>query len=405
MFVSCLSRYCCHVKVVQLSATVNARVKQYAQPARRTLAFSHCSTTMSSVKAISRQRNITKLRQPRLPFHTIMYYPTPLTVARLPSYYAVARRCHIRYYSSHHRTLAPMPENAKTPVKRLPRDKCKIEFFHSRHDFRDYNERNREYTDATEDMDDSYHNGIFTVHFHSTAIAKTAVEYYNNNSNLVRQQLEYYAKDSKRWKKFPFSSLNSDPEIQYYKGKGSRPIPLRVKSEYEEDDSSDDDNSPPNKNGKLIAIGEDKPKVIEILYILQVISQRFARLEFRRTDEDKYKISSKFINMGESISITDWLMDQAAMDDELSGIILRRPGALQHLVTCFAEFDELWNHEKDPFVDEEDEMEKYRERTKPDIRKTGKKKKTKEKRERDKQKILKRKTRYEDPMEDTTYFG
>ena len=306
---------------------------------------------------------------------------------------ALARRYQIRCYTSNHKTFAPSPESAKTAarsIKRLRQDQCKIEFFHSRHDFRDYAERSREYKDSAEDMDDSDHNGIFTVFFHSNPIVKAAVEYYNNNSTLVRQQLEYYAKGTKRWKRFPFTSLNKDPEIQYYKGKGSRPIPLRVKSEYEESDSSDDERGSMKKYEKVIAIGEDKPKVLEVLYIIKVIAQRLGRLEFQRTDEDKHMMSSKFINMGAPISTSDWLTHQAMIDEELSTIILRQPGALQHIVTCFAEFDELWNHEKDPFADEVDEMEKYRKPSIPDVRNRGKKKKSKERKEEEKQKKLKK---------------
>jgi hypothetical protein len=329
------------------------------------------------------------------------------TEAWSQSLYTAAFRRHTRYYTSSRKALssAPKKDEKVASVKRLPSDKCKIEFFHSKYDFRDYNIRSLEYKDSREDMDDSLHNGIFTVHFHSTPIVKAAVEYYFNNSELVRQELEYYSRKTKRWKKFPFAGLKNDPEILYYKGKGSRPIPLRVRSEYEDDTSSDDERGSSKKNKKLIAIGEDKPKVMEMLYILNVIAQRLSRLEFRRTNEDKYKISSKFINMGEAISTSDWIMQQASIDEELSGIILRNPGALQHIVTCFAELDELWNHEKDPFVEEEDEMEKYRKATKPDIRHRGKKKKTKKKREEEKQKMLKKREKSRSSYPEEMYFA
>jgi hypothetical protein len=378
------------------------RLKNYTVPASRPLVSSNCST---SIQPTTQGKKLSRLRKPLITLHTITHHQnnrcsalhikfTALTKIWIPLHYDIACQYQIRWYTSHHKTLAPEIESDKIVTKRLPRDKCKIEFFHSRHDFRDYDERSREYKDSAEDMDDSYHNGIFTVHFHSSPIVKAAVEYYNNNVALVRQQLEYYSKITKRWKKFPFASLKDDPEIQYYAGKGSRPMPLRVKSEYEGYEPTDDEIG--QNYGKVIAIGEDKPKVMEMLYILKVIAQRLGRLEFRRTDEDKYQISSKFINMGEAISTSDWIMHQATIDEELSGIILRRPGALQHIVTCFAEFDELWNHERDPFVEEEDEMEKYRKPSKPDVRVRGKKKKTKKKREEEKKKKQKRINRLSD---------
>jgi hypothetical protein len=372
-----------------------------------TLTLSKCST---SIHTNAQKKKVAKLRQPSIslcthPYHKSKRYFAPLvSLTSMKNAQTLLVRCTIacrhqtRCYNSKHKTLPHEPEIEKEVIKHLPSDKCKVEFFHSKHDFRDYFERSREYVDAREDMDDSYHNGIFTVHFHSNPIVKTAIEYYNNKSGMVRQELEYYARKTKQWKKFPFAGLSNDPDIQYYKGKGSRPIPLRVRSEYEEYTTWDDERGPSKKHEKLIAIGEDKPKVMEILYILKVISQRFRRLEFQRTDEDKHKISSKIINMGAPISLEQWIKDQATIDEELSVVLLRQPGALQHIVTCFAELDILWNFEKDPFVvDEEDDMEKYRKRTKPDIRHRGKKKKTKEKREREKMKKKRRSRLHADP--------
>lgn len=367
-----------HHKFVQLKAII--RLNTCAVPDHRRCV----SIQPSAVKAISRQRQPLYTHRHNLYNRGSILHlcSTPLPAVWLRFRYPTTCRCQTRLYMSRPKALSPLPERRENAIKRLPRDKCKIEFFHSRHDFRDYNERSRGYEDSREDMDDSYHNGIFTVHFHSNAIVKTAIEYYNNKSTLVRQQLEYYTKHTKRWKKFPFDNIEKDPEIQYYKGKGSRPIPLRVKSEYED---SDDEKGTSKTNEKVIAVGEEKPKVLEMLTIIKIISQRLGGFEYQRTIEDKHKMSSKFINMGKPISISDWLKHQMTIDLGLSRVILRQPGALQHLTTCFVEFDTLWQHEKDPFVDdEEDEMEKHRKPSKPDVRKKEKKKKKVKKKEKEK---------------------
>ena len=383
MYAPNLFGYYRHHKFLQFKAII--RLNTCAVPDHRRCV----SIQLSAVKAISRQRQLLDTHRHNLYNRSSILHlcSTPLPAVWLRFRYPTTCRCQTRLYMSRPKALSPLPERGENAIKRLPRDKCKIEFFHSRHDFRDYNERSRGYEDSKEDMDDSYHNGIFTVPFHSKAIVKVAIEYYNNNSEVVQQQLEYYAKHSKRWKKFPFDYIDNDKDIQYYKGKGSRPIPLRVKSEYE---GSDDEKGTSETREKVIAIGEEKPKVLEILSIIKTLSQRLVGFEFHRTDEDKYKMSSKFVKMGEPISISDWMKQQMTIDEELSGVILRQPGALEHITTCLAEFDELWNPEKDPFIDdEEDEMEQYRKPVKADVRiKGNKKKKAKKANEKKKKKTL-----------------
>lgn len=399
MYAPNLFRHYRHHKYVQLKAII--RLNTCSVPVHRICV----SIQPNAVKAFSRQRlPLDTNKHNQYKCCSILHLcSTPLPEVWLRFRYPTSCRCQTRLYVSRSRALAPLPERGENSIQRLPRNKCKIEFFHSRHDFRDYNERSRGYEEY-EDMDDSYHNGIFTVYFHSNAIVKTAIEYYNNNSALVRQQLEYYTKHTKRWKKFPFDSIENDPEIQYYKGKGSRPIPLRVKSEYED---SDDEEETSERNEKVIAVGEEKPKVLEMLTIIKIISQRLGGFEYQRTIEDKHKMSSKFVNMGTPILISDWLKHQMTIDLGLSRVILRQPGALQHLTTCLTEFDTLWKHEKDPFVDDEDdEMEKYRKRSIPDVRKKEKKsKKAKKKHEEKmkKEKMMKKQQRL-DAMESSLPF-
>jgi hypothetical protein len=252
-----------------------------------------------------------------------------------------------RPYMSYRKKL--QLKGGKKIIKVLPKDMCKVEFCHTKYDIKDYHERNRGYEDSDEDRDDSDHHGIFTVRFDVNSILRMADDYYGTAEN-VRNELEYYTHTTKNWKKFPTTAMKDDPDIMYYKGKGSRPIPLRTRSSYQvyNDGFSDDDDDA--KNEKVIASRDEKPMVLDMLYIINQLSQRLTRLEYNRNSEDKYMIASKFINMNEPISIQNWLIQQMNIDKDLFHIVLRHPNSLQHISTCLAEFDHLWVVEEDPFI-------------------------------------------------------
>jgi hypothetical protein len=280
----------------------------------------------------------------------LLQQPLPVIIFSVsPQHLPIGQQQQIRLYMSYRKKLKL--KGGKNIVKHLPKNMCKIEFCHSKYDLKDYHERNRGYEDSDEDRDDSDHQGIFTVRFDVNAIIRIANDYYMGKD--VRNELEYYTHTTKQWKKFPTTAMKDDPDIHYYQGKGSRPIPLRIRSSYQiyNDGLSDDDKS----NEKVIASREEKPMVIDMLYIINQLSQRLVRLEYKRIKGKKYNIASQFINMNQPTSIQEWLLQQMKIDRDLYHIILRHPNSIQHISTCLAEFDHLWIDEEDPFLPYDDE--------------------------------------------------
>jgi hypothetical protein len=282
---------------------------------------------------------------------TLQQYTSPLKTATISSISAVVNN--LPYQTRHYVSRRKQPysnEHAKV-VKRLPKHMCKLEFCHTKYDLRDYFERIRGWSDSDEDMDNTLHKGIFTVRFGRSHIMNKAIDYYGKKKKaLVRQQLQYYSMKQKRWVRFPFANIYKEPDFTYYKGKGSRPIPLRVLSEYQDADGSLSAKYRMNpKYEKMIAVPEDRPKVWAMLCIIRHISQRMIHLEYHRTPEDKYVILSKIVNVNSPVPILHWLTEQMKIDYDLRQVVISLPGALQHITTCLAEHDSLWVPDQDPF--------------------------------------------------------
>jgi hypothetical protein len=228
---------------------------------------------------------------------------------------------------------AELPFHNRRPViPKLPINMCKVEFCHSSYDLEEYAHRLRN-VDEYEDRDDSLHRGIFKLRWDIHSIFKMANAYYAEKTN---KKLEYFGYVSKTWKRL--IDLESDgQDVTYYQGKGGRPMPIRIRSRFKEEDLSDSDEpNPPEEINRWVELleGETMREAVRDLV------KRLKACNYRRVSTTE--IASPHIGNNVPIATTEWITEQASIDESLARLLINRPGALQHIAYCIYQFDSLW---------------------------------------------------------------